>query len=91
MRAIDSDHVIARLDEIQPFAGNKAANAAINLAKDVVRNAPTVSPDDLRPVGKWIPLEPEIGLYGCSRCEHMILRAECNYCPNCGAAMLKGE
>lgn len=37
--------------------------------------------------GRWIPLEKEIGLYECSICGHKILRAECNYCPNCGAAM----
>ena len=37
--------------------------------------------------GQWIPLEKEIGLYECSICGHKILRAECNYCPNCGARM----
>lgn len=37
--------------------------------------------------GRWIPLEKEIGLYECSICGHKILRAECNYCPNCGAKM----
>ena len=40
--------------------------------------------------GEWIPLEPEIGLFACSLCDHRILRAECNFCPNCGAKM-KGE
>ena len=40
--------------------------------------------------GEWISLEPEIGLFACSLCDHRILRAECNYCPNCGAKM-KGE
>ena len=37
--------------------------------------------------GEWITLEAEIGLYSCSLCGHKILRAECNYCPNCGAKM----
>lgn len=37
--------------------------------------------------GEWISLEPEIGLFACSKCEHKILREECNYCPNCGARM----
>lgn len=37
--------------------------------------------------GEWITLEAEIGLYSCSLCEHKILRAECNYCPKCGAKM----
>ena len=37
--------------------------------------------------GRWIDLEPEIGLFACSECDHRILRAKCNYCPNCGARM----
>ena len=41
--------------------------------------------------GEWISLEPEIGLFACSLCDHRILRAECNYCPNCGAKMKGGE
>lgn len=49
-RYIDADTVVKMLDEIQPFAGNKATNAAINLCKDIVRNAPTVSTDEVRGV-----------------------------------------
>ena len=37
--------------------------------------------------GKWVCLEAEIGYFACSECDHRILRAECNYCPNCGAKM----
>lgn len=37
--------------------------------------------------GHWVNLEPEIGLFSCSLCEHKILRSECNYCPNCGSEM----
>lgn len=37
--------------------------------------------------GEWICLEQEIGLYECSLCNHRILRAKSNYCPNCGAEM----
>ena len=45
--------------------------------------------ENYRPIthGRWILLEPEIGLAGCSECEHKIIRAKCNYCPNCGAKM----
>lgn len=55
---------------------------------DFVEDAPTV---DAVPVvrGEWVCLEAEIGLFECSECEHKILRAECNYCPNCGADMRK--
>lgn len=56
---------------------------------DILADVPTA---DVKKVirAEWIILEAEIGLYGCSRCEHKILRAQCNYCPNCGATM-KGE
>lgn len=37
--------------------------------------------------GEWICLEAEIGFHCCSLCGHKILRAKCNYCPNCGAKM----
>lgn len=37
--------------------------------------------------GRWVCLEPEIGYYACSECDHRILRAKCNYCPGCGARM----
>ena len=40
--------------------------------------------------GEWISLEPEIGLFACSLCDHRIICSKCNFCPNCGAKM-KGE
>ena len=92
-RYIDADALNSAIEEW--FDGicvyDVSPSEAVNDFQSIIDEQPTISPDDLRPVGKWIPLEPEIGLYGCSRCEHMILRAECNYCPNCGAAMSKGE
>lgn len=46
---------------------------------------------DVQPVvrAEWVCLEAEIGFYSCSKCEHNVLRATCNYCPNCGAKMIK--
>lgn len=40
-----------------------------------------------RKQAKWISLEPEIGLYACSECDHRIIKAKCNYCPSCGREM----
>ncbi len=45
---------------------------------------------DARKKGWWVCLEPEIGYFACTVCDHRILRAKCNYCPNCGADM-RGE
>ena len=68
-------------------------NAAWALRKYAVRDieeAPAVEAVPVRR-GRWVSLEPEIGLFACSECDHRILRAECNYCPNCGADMRGGE
>ena len=31
--------------------------------------------------------DEEIGLYSCSICYHRMLKAKCNYCPECGAKL----
>ena len=54
-----------------------------------VEDAPAVAAQPVKR-GLWVSLESEIGLFACSECDHRILRAECNYCPNCGADM-RGE
>lgn len=59
-------------------------------AIDHFKRLPSVEVEPVKR-GKWIPLEEEIGLYECSICGHKILRAECNYCPNCGAKMSEGS
>ena len=59
----------------------------------VLREIDSIPISDVEEVrhGEWVTLEAEIGLYSCSLCEHKILRAECNYCPNCGAKMDGGN
>jgi hypothetical protein len=62
-----------------------------NSAIEIINSAPTVSPDELRGVGKWIP-KTDIGdcIYACSKCgfvrDAYVLNIE-NYCPQCGAKM----
>lgn len=53
--------------------------------KEWLEQLPTVEPKR----GEWIVLEPEIDLRCCSICGHKIIRADCNYCPNCGARMME--
>lgn len=72
----------AILDILSGDSNNDRANQIIDLFDDL----PTA---DVQPVvhAEWVCLEPEIGFYSCSKCGHNILRATCNYCPNCGARM----
>ena len=57
--------------------------------RDFLLSLPTLSPDDVRGVGKWISNHD--GSWNCSKCGlRVLIYAKGNYCPNCGAKM-KGE
>ena len=65
---------------------------------DLICDQPTVSPDEVRGVGKWIMSEKFKGYAMCSRCEDAYVDPEWiykdgkwNYCPNCGAKMEVSE
>ena len=63
---------------------------AIDNVDDWIDAQPTV--DAVEVVhGRWVCLEAEIGYFACSKCDHRIIRAKCNYCPNCGAKMDGGN
>lgn len=74
----------AILDILSGDSNNDRANQIIDLFDDL----PTA---DVQPVAhaEWVCLEAEIGFYSCSKCEHNVLRATSNFCPNCGARMKK--
>jgi len=59
--------------------------------RDFLLSLPTVSPDEVRGVGMWIP-KPDNGdcFYECSQCGFVRDAYALdigNYCPNCGAKM----
>ena len=98
MRPIYDYSVLYHLGVIESaFPRNKGVKAALGMVRDVVNSAPTVSPDEVRGVGKWIdkPYFTE-----CSIC-HAEFDSEvtCSeiygwpwvHCPNCGAKMEVSE
>ena len=94
MRLIDADALLRELREELGVESpmltddqNEGIDCGLRIAIKDVKSQPTIDPESLRPTGEWICLEPEIGLFACSECDHRILRAKCNYCPNCGAKM----
>ena len=98
-RYIDADALIADLDKALLFARTNEEIADLKLCKEIVRSAPTVSPDDARGVGKWITKENgKVWWYECSCCGTRPLKSRwaneetlsC-YCPNCGAKMEVSE
>ena len=74
-------------------------NNAIRECKDLIDSAPTISPDEVRGVGKWI--DNGVRAWSCSCCgtplNHIRQFASFeknelpNYCPSCGARMEVNE
>lgn len=60
----------------------------------IVKEAPTIDPESLRPQGEWVETDYKPYWYTkCSLCGHRIMLADKshhNYCPNCGAKMKGG-
>ena len=95
MRLIDADALFEPNESTDKVlvlgrSGGKAIALAEKLMRERVNMAHTLTLDDLRPKGRLVCLEPEIGYYACSMCDHRILRAKCNFCPHCGADMRRG-
>ena len=89
-RYIDAD---ALLVSIQPLRSYTA-----ECIKYQIRNAPTISPDDVRGVGEWIDcpsthIQDGAKYKMCSVCnEHIaVLGHDLDYCPSCGARMKGAE
>lgn len=97
MRLIDADEAMRMMKNCKadnPYFNGKTTpiwETALDCAVSCVEASPTIDPASLRPKGEWVCLEAEIGYFACSLCDHRILRAKCNFCPNCGADMRAGR
>ena len=102
MRLIDADELVEAFEKAMDALfteddnGNKnyvwsdhiCIGADIEDLVECIKAQPTIEAEPVRH-GEWVSLEADIGLFACSNCGHKILRAECNYCPKCGAKMDK--
>ena len=88
MRLIDLDALIAKnCENIETEHHMRIAQLLTNLV-----NAPTISPDSLRPKGRW---EWYKNHYECSNCRgsrfhDLVLGLDAQFCGRCGADM-RGE
>lgn len=92
VRLIDAN---ALLEQTEIICGRYEVKWTDNRVMVWIDNAPTITPESLRPHGKWILGEPDF--YGnrkpsCSVCGEYHLSnwadyARCKCCPNCGAMM----
>jgi len=97
-RYIDADALKDELELADFETDSRMFGGQTVLFKDsvfkIVDSAPTVSPDEVRGVGKWIQLDYTDEAYGivykCAKCGCSEI-GEPNYCPNCGAKMEVSE
>ena len=83
VRLIDANALEKALEEITiPVAVVKGKMFRL------IKEAPTINPESLRPHGKWFP-DPHDWI--CSKCGKWLEladgNADMNYCPHCGAKM----
>lgn len=96
MRLIDLNALLLELKKMESeyyaseFEEDNIMGLGVMMAIRKVKDAPTIEAESVRH-GEWVSLEADIGLFACSNCGHKILRAECNYCPKCGAKMDGGN
>lgn len=95
-RLIDADALLKRVQECIPV-GIFGRQERLACAEGLINSAPTLSPDDVRGVGKWIDcpsthIQDGAKYKMCSVCnEHIaVLGHDLDYCPYCGARM-KGD
>jgi hypothetical protein len=70
-------------------AYDRGFNAGIAAAAKEIADATTLSPDDVRGVGRWLN---DVGEFGfpeipCSVCDYKSGHYGFKFCPNCGARM----
>lgn len=93
MRLIDADALIAEWCDGCKYLSNGICDQDICGGALLMKEAPTIDPESLRPQGEWIyhidDLFPAEGTQECSNChqEEKISLCNENYCPNCGAKM----
>lgn len=97
MRPIDADALISFIDMGYLRNPLEACYSERDVV-DMLESRPTITMDDLRPHGRWVPLSadgyaegfPVWDEWECSECHHEHFGDEdtlTDYCPNCGAKM----
>ena len=61
---------------------------AVSEIYEIVKNAPTINPGDLRPKGRWKEIEWGM-FFECSCCGSVTDYHLTKFCPDCGARMEK--
>lgn len=89
-RLIDADELLNIADET---ALAWEYRRIVSDIRNIIGNAPTINPEDLRPRGRWEKHRTMHGFVYCSNCKDVYLDEEWlvdgkwGFCPNCGAKM----
>ena len=105
VRLIDANKLLKSFDERLDGAHIQVAtrrtgktlwagiHVGVNWGRNMVVDALTIDPENLRPKGRWEPRKDAIGFVRCSVCHDCNIYGDWadgekwRYCPNCGAKM----
>lgn len=88
MRPIDADAITYCTYDLDAYHFFRAVD------EEDIAEIPTLTIDDLRPKGRWVPLPEDYReqILGnkCSLCDYEYFGSRFNFCPSCGADMRGG-
>lgn len=92
MRLIDADFLHKEIGAMLGLLGFNTPASAIYCVKRVIERQPTIDPESLRPVGRWVDAveQPYFRKHShtkvCSECGRR-KEGRWDFCPHCGARM----
>lgn len=89
MRPIDAEKIPYSFDVV-PNADPRKSYFKATADKRDIDKLPTISPDEVRGVGKWVGSMAGLRCSICNEPLGLMVGAK-NYCPNCGARMKGAE
>lgn len=91
MKAIDGEELMDRVDFILSRLKSAELVSVFQTLKSYLENAPTLTLDDLRPKGRWEPVDARYSrCTNCKRERNIQTQIGWGFCPSCGADMRGG-
>lgn len=87
MRPIDGDRLIDSLESAKRGRGIEV-DLVYSLIQEGIRQLPTLAADDIRPKGRWEPVDARYSrCTNCKRERNIRTQIAWAFCPSCGAKM----
>ena len=91
MKAINGDDLLRRVNFLLATIYTPELVEILKALKEYLEKAPTLTLDDLRPKGRWEPVDARYSrCTNCKKDRNIRTQIGWGFCPNCGADMRGG-